>query len=117
MRTTSPAGARVGSAKYKTAWSVLYFVSVLDHNVWPLFVHSDFEGRGIGKTLHATMLAWYVAQTPETRWLGTAPNTRAKGFYRRFGWRDTGRRTNGEIRFELRADEFRRLHSAALPQG
>lgn len=92
-------------------------VSILDHNVWALFLHPDFEGRGIGKTLHDTMLAWYFAQTPETLWLGTAPNTRAEGFYRRAGWRDTGQRPNGEIRFEMTDDDFQQQRSAAVQQG
>lgn len=92
-------------------------VSVLDHNVWALFVHPDFERQGVGKTLHDAMLAWYFAQTAEPLWLGTAPNTRAEGFYRRAGWRDAGLRPNGEIRFEMTADEYRQTLSPDSAQG
>lgn len=92
-------------------------VSVLDRNVWALFVHPDFERQGVGKTLHDAMLAWYFAQTAEPLWLGTAPDTRAEGFYRRAGWQDTGLRPNGEIRFEMTADEHRRLRPAGGGQG
>lgn len=71
------------------------------HNIWALFVLPEFEGKGIGKNLHDEMLDWYFSQTPQTVWLGTAPDTRAEGFYRRQGWVDTGKRPNGEIRFEM----------------
>ncbi len=71
------------------------------HNIWALFVLPEFEGKGIGKKLHDEMLDWYFSQTPQTVWLGTAPDTRAEGFYRRQGWVDTGKLPNGEIRFEM----------------
>jgi GNAT superfamily N-acetyltransferase len=92
-------------------------VSVLDRNVWALFVHPDFERQGVGKTLHDAMLAWYFAQTSEPLWLGTAPGTRAESFYRRAGWRDAGLRPNGEIRFEMTAEEYQRRLSPGRAQG
>jgi GNAT superfamily N-acetyltransferase len=30
-----------------------------DNNIWALFIHPDFEGRGIGKRLHDEMMNWY----------------------------------------------------------
>ncbi|AIZ64306.1 GCN5 family acetyltransferase [Hymenobacter sp. DG25B] len=72
-----------------------------DHNIWALFVHPDFDGRGIGKQLHQLMLDWYFRQTTETVWLSTAPSTRAEEFYRRQGWQETGRTRSGEVRFEM----------------
>ena len=71
------------------------------HNIWALFVHPEWEGRGIGKTLHHLMLDWYFSKTQQTVWLGTAPHSRAEGFYRKSGWHQTGVRPNGEIRFEM----------------
>src|SRR5215510_3113475 len=48
-------------------------VDMVDHNVWSLFVDPGFEGRGIGKKLHDTMVDWYFTQTSTNLWLGTAP--------------------------------------------
>jgi len=70
-------------------------------NIWALFVQPEWERRGIGKRLHDLMLHWYFSKTQETVWLGTAPHSRAEGFYRRRGWRETGVLSNGEIRFEM----------------
>ena len=72
-----------------------------DHSIWALFVHPDFDRQGVGRALHDSMLSWYFAQTTEPVWLSTAPGTRAEGFYRRAGWRETGRTRNGDVRFEL----------------
>ena len=71
------------------------------HNIWALFVQPEWEGRGIGKTLHHLMLQWYFLQTQQTVWLGTAPHSRAESFYRKSGWYQAGVRPNGEIRFEM----------------
>jgi GNAT superfamily N-acetyltransferase len=74
---------------------------LLKNNVWALFIHPAYEGKGIGKTLLTLLLTWYFAQTNETIWLSTAPHSRAATFYRRFGWIETGITQSGEIRFEM----------------
>jgi GNAT superfamily N-acetyltransferase len=74
-----------------------------DHNIWALFMHPDFEARGIGKKLHRLMLDWYFSQTKEKVWLGTAPNSRAEKFYRMQGWKEVGVHGKGEIKFEMEA--------------
>jgi GNAT superfamily N-acetyltransferase len=76
-------------------------VDLQGHSIWALFVHPDFDRQGVGRALHDTMLNWYFGQTPVPVWLSTVPGTRAEGFYRRAGWRETGRASNGEIRFEM----------------
>ncbi len=81
-------------------------VDMKDHNIWALFVTPSFEKRGIGKALHDTMLHWYFAQTEQPVWLGTAPGTRAEGFYRSAGWSETGMHGKGELKFELTADQW-----------
>jgi GNAT superfamily N-acetyltransferase len=53
-------------------------IDLQDHNVWALFVHPEYESKGIGRKLHRLMLDWYFNQTLETVWLGTAPHTRAE---------------------------------------
>ena len=78
-----------------------------DHSIWALFVHPDFDRQGLGRALHDTMLNWYFAQSAEPVWLSTAPGTRAEGFYRRAGWRETGRTKSGDVRVEMGAGEWR----------
>jgi GNAT superfamily N-acetyltransferase len=76
------------------------------NNVWALFVQPGYEGQGIGRELLILLLDWYYGKTTETIWLSTAPNTRAANFYRSFGWKETGKLPNGELKFELTADDW-----------
>ena len=85
-------------------------VGLSQRNVWALFVRPEYEGKGIGKQLHDLMLEWYFQQTNETVWLGTGPNTRAEAFYRNAGWREAGKRPNGEIKFEMSAQDWKDRH-------
>ncbi len=82
-------------------------VDLKEHNIWALFVHPDYERKGIGRNLHDLMLDWYFTQAKEKVWLGTAPKTRAEVFYTKAGWKQTGIRPNGEIQFEMTLDEWR----------
>lgn len=70
-----------------------------EENIWALFVHPDFEGRGVAKQLQKEMLHWYFTQK-EKVWLGTSPGTRAEKFYRASGWRENGKHGN-EVKFEM----------------
>ncbi|MGC4104563.1 GNAT family N-acetyltransferase [Ferruginibacter sp.] len=79
---------------------------LVDNNIWALFVHPDFEAKGIGKILHDTMLDWYFAQQKEMVWLSTSPGTRAEKFYALQGWKVTGVYGKGETRFEMTATEW-----------
>lgn len=74
---------------------------LVKNNIWALFIHPDFENKGIGKKLHGMMMDWYFVQTNETVWLGTAPNSRAEKFYRLQGWKAVGVHGQGEIKFEM----------------
>ena len=74
-----------------------------DHNIWALFVHPDHEQKGIGKSLHDTMMNWYFSQTGITAWLSTDAHTRAEQFYRKAGWKETGKYGKTEIKFEMDA--------------
>ncbi len=71
------------------------------NNIWALFMHPDFEKKGIGRQLHNTMLNWYFEQTTANVWLSTAPQTRAAAFYRKAGWKETGTYGKSEIKFEM----------------
>lgn len=74
---------------------------LIENNIWALFVHPDFEAKGIGKKLHCIMMDWYFVQTNEKVWLGTEPNSRAEKFYRMLGWKEAGIHGKGEIKFEM----------------
>lgn len=77
-------------------------IDLTDKNVWALFIEPAYENKGIGKRLHETMLNWYFSQTKELLWLGTSPNTRAEGFYRKLGWKENGKHGADEIKFEMK---------------
>jgi GNAT superfamily N-acetyltransferase len=84
-------------------------VSLIDKNVWALFVDPSAEKKGAGRELHDRMLDWYFSQTNAAIWLSTAPGTRAEGFYRKAGWTETGIYGKGEIKFEMSAADWKRL--------
>lgn len=77
-----------------------------DNNIWALFIHPDFEKKGIGKQLHNQMLNWYFSQTKNKVWLGTAPNTRAAFFYKKCGWTEFGTHGKNEIKFEMSFEDW-----------
>lgn len=79
---------------------------LLKDNIWALFIHPDFEGKGIGRQLQRLMLDWYFLQKKEQVWLGTLPGTRAEGFYRQSGWIENGMNGSREIRFEMSRARF-----------
>jgi GNAT superfamily N-acetyltransferase len=79
-----------------------------EENIWALFVHPDFEKRGVARALQKEMLGWYFTQK-EKVWLGTAPGTRAEKFYRASGWRETGMHGK-EIKFGMTSEEWRNLN-------
>ncbi|MFM9838999.1 MAG: GNAT family N-acetyltransferase [Cyclobacteriaceae bacterium] len=79
------------------------------NSIWALFVKPEFEQKGIGRRLHNTMLTWYFAQTQENVWLTTSANTKAELFYTKSGWAKVGVDIEGEIKFEMTYDSWRRL--------
>jgi len=81
---------------------------LVDNNIWALFLHPDFENRGIGRKLHDMMLDWYFAQDKDTVWLGTAPGTRAEKFYSKSGWTRNGMHGK-EIRFEMTKEDWKKI--------
>ena len=70
-------------------------------NIWALFVHPDYEGRGHGRRLHDTMVRRLFDMGLERLWLTTEPDTRAQRFYEAAGWQLTGTTAEGESRYEL----------------
>ena len=87
-----------------------FAIADLDHNnIWALFLHPEWEGKGIGKKLHDAMLHWYFSQTKTAVWLGTAPHTWAEQFYRKMGWMQTGMHGN-ELKLEMTYEHWQTLH-------
>ena len=82
-------------------------VDLKDHNIWALFLHPDYEKKGIGRQLHDIMLDWYFTQTQENVWLGTSPNTRADAFYRTAGWKEIGSHGDGEVKFKMTFNDWK----------
>ncbi len=74
---------------------------LVDNNIWALFIHPNFEGKGIGKQLHNLMLNWYFAQQKESVWLSTTQSTRAEKFYKMQGWKEAGQYGKDEVKFEM----------------
>jgi GNAT superfamily N-acetyltransferase len=87
-------------------------VDLQEKNVWALFLHPEFENKGIGRQLHDGMLDWYFAQTSETLWLGTTPNTRAELFYQKSGWTAVGQHGKDETKFEMTAQDWQAWNAA-----
>lgn len=81
-------------------------VDLIANNIWALFIRPEYENQGIGKTLHKLMLNWYFDQTKETVWLGTSPDTRAEVFYKLQGWQTVGKVNKGEVKFEMRFENW-----------
>jgi GNAT superfamily N-acetyltransferase len=86
-----------------------------DNNIWALFVHPDFEKKGIGKQLHQLMLDWYFSNNKKV-WLGTAPHTRAEAFYKKAGWNPSGTHGTKEVKFEMTATDWKTLKKRSLMQ-
>lgn len=80
-----------------------------DENIWALFLMPEFENRGIGKRLQKIMLDWYFSTGKEKVWLGTAPNSRAEGFYKKSGWIQNGLHGKNEIKFEMDKKQWREI--------
>jgi len=84
------------------------YLDMKENNIWALFVTPEYAGKGIGKTLLRIMLEWYFGITDKTVWLGTAPNTRAETFYRKQGWKETGKHGK-EIKFEMTLEDWNQM--------
>lgn len=74
-------------------------------NIWALFVHPQYAGRGYGRQLHDTMVEWLWNAGLRRLWLTTDPGTRAQRFYDAAGWQLAGTTDHGELRYELRKRE------------
>jgi len=70
-----------------------------DGTIFGLFIHPDYEGRGLGQALLPLACEDVRAAGFSVATLSTDPGTRAERFYRLNGWEEIGRQDNGEIIF------------------
>lgn len=79
------------------------YAASADASIWALFVHPDFEGRGIGKQLLALATGWLFAGGASAVGLSTGANTRAARFYAAQGWQSVVSDHPGDLAYSLPA--------------
>ncbi|OYW63456.1 MAG: hypothetical protein B7Z40_14805 [Bosea sp. 12-68-7] len=67
--------------------------------IWALFVDPAHEGQGHGRALLDAALTALMAAGIAQAHLTTGAGTRAERFYRRHGWRETGRSLDENVVF------------------
>ncbi len=72
-------------------------------SIWALFIDPDYEGRGLGRRLHDTIIDWLWSQGLKQLSLTTDRGTRAQHFYEAAGWLCSEQSKDGELRFERTA--------------
>ena len=77
------------------------YAASADHSIWALFVHPQFEGRGIGKRLLRLAADWLFECGTEKVILATEADTRADKFYQAQGWHRGEMKDNSEVYFTL----------------
>jgi ribosomal protein S18 acetylase RimI-like enzyme len=71
-----------------------------DGSIFALFVHPDYERRGIGRALLPLACGALKERGHDTAVLTTEAGTRAERFYRIDGWTEVGRQKDGQIVFQ-----------------
>ena len=64
------------------------------------------DGRGIGSSLHAQLLACFAQQPLQRLWLSTGADTRARRFYEARGWQYAGPYGNAHARIATHAAQL-----------
>ncbi len=70
-----------------------------DGTIFGLFIHPDYEGRGIARALLPRACEDLRTAGFSVATLTTGPGTRAERFYRANGWEEMGRQDDGEVIF------------------
>ena len=70
-----------------------------DGTIFGLFVHPDYEGRGLAQALLPLACEDLRAAGFSAATLTTGAGTRAERFYRTNGWEETGRQDDGQVIF------------------
>ncbi|MDF2176810.1 GNAT family N-acetyltransferase [Aliiglaciecola sp. CAU 1673] len=77
------------------------YLNLTDDSVWALFVSPQYEGRGVGRQLMDTLLAYSRDNNIGGLSLSTGANTRADAFYQAQGWQRGDMLDDGEVCFSL----------------
>ncbi len=70
-----------------------------DGTIFGLFIHPDYEGRGLARALLPLACEDLRAAGFSAATLTTGAGTRAERFYRINGWEETGRQDDGQVIF------------------
>ncbi len=76
-----------------------------DGSIWAVFVDPPSEGLGIGQMLLEQAIADLAREGHSKAHLTTEAGSRAEGFYRHLGWRQTGIAVDGDLVFEKQLDQ------------
>ena len=83
-----------------------------ESNIWALFLHPNYEKKGIGTQLQYQMLDWYFEQGKEKVWLSTDNQSRAETFYRKSGWKEVEYLPKNEVKFEMTLQEWKEVRQS-----
>ena len=75
--------------------------NIAEKTVFAMFVRPGYEGLGFGSALMRCAEEWLFLRGADEIWLttGSDPTLRAHGFYRRIGWEESGRTTDGQTKY------------------
>jgi GNAT superfamily N-acetyltransferase len=77
-------------------------------STFALFVHPDYEGRGLGSRLLDLALHWLQENAVSRVWPTTGPGTKAARFYEHRGLKAVGSDAHGNVRYELELTKLER---------
>jgi hypothetical protein len=84
-------------------------VDIEASNLWALMVNSLSQEYECGNKLHEILLDWYFAVKSDPLWLSADSGSGEEAFYLTRGWHRTGIMANGEMRFEMTQEIWKKI--------